>query len=84
MTARVAAGCEVGSIDPLSKAGFNSTPGHTFCVRYDRIGLAVRTCRSLNDSPLTSPSDGLVEVDAGAQQSNVSVSRYRSSVFIIS
>lgn len=84
MTARVAAGCEVGSIDPLLRAGFNSTPGHTVCVRYDRIGLAVRICRSLNDSPLTSLSGVSVEVDSGVQQSSVSVSRYLSNVFMMS
>ena len=84
MTARVAAGCEAGNIDPSSRVGFSSTPGHTFCVRYERIGFAVRTCRSLNDSPLPSLSDGFAGVGAGAQQRSVSVSRYRSSVLTMS
>lgn len=75
ITARVAAGCDFGRMDPSSKVGLSSTPGQTLCVRYERIGFATLICKLRSDSfrAPSGPSEELV--GGGAQQSNVSVSR---------
>lgn len=79
ITALEAGLCDFGKILPSSRVGFSSMPGHTLCVRYARIGLAIRTCRSLKLSPCCASVGG-----GGAQQSSVSVSKYRSNVLMMS